>query len=224
VALIQDLETLDPAITVWNVPDFPRHWKPALAQLRTRRGRSEAVFVLLAPQMDAEEAAKATRLDANGIVSEDMTGKDGPNRLLAILRRYGSLQDKRTHTRHPVGPEDRVGLAFIHPTARSLVTGRVTEVSLKGLTFLPDRAQSCEEMRMGEDIACCSLRVGESIVALACRLIRPGLDLGLEFVTFEEGGHELVRTYIQGRPERSLRAALAAGRTSQDRPAGSPSA
>lgn len=217
VTPIRDLEGEEPAVVLWSVPEFPRQWKPVLSHLRYFRARAETVFVLLAPGgLEPDETAKATHLGVNGIVDEDVSTKGGANRLLDLLRRYRTLQDKRSFTRYVVGDFDHVGLAFVHPAVRALVTGQVTEVSLKGLSFLPDRPERITDLHIGSDLGDCSLRAGEHIVRVSCRIMRSGRDLGLQFVTFEEGAHELLRSYIQERPDRALKAALEARKTADE--------
>ena len=202
-------EGQEPEVVLWYAPDHPRAWKAALAHLRYFGARRKSVFVILAPEgLEPEEAAKATHLDVNGIVTEDVTTRAGATRLIDLLGRYRSLQDKRSFTRYVVGDFDHVGLAFVHPGGRALVTGQVTEVSLKGMSFQPDRVERIADLRVGTDLPTCSLRAGEHIVSVTCRIMRSGRDLGLQFLTFEEGAHELLRTYIPERPGRALKAAL----------------
>ena len=212
-ALALELDSLDPPITLFQVDDFPRHWKPLLAHLRSFRSRTEALFLLLASSgLEPEEAAKATHLGVNGIVTEDVSAKRGASHLLDLLRHYRLLQDKRSFTRYLVSDTDRVGLAFIHPLATVLVTGEVTEISVKGLSFAADRPDRCADLKTGTEIPACSLRIGGRIIGVDCRVMRSGKDLGLQFVSFEEGAHDALRSYIQERPDRALRAALQAGR------------
>ena len=215
-ALLAEVDRDPPPIVLFDVDDFPRQWKPILMHLRSFRSRSEAIFVLLTSQeLTPEEAAKATHLGVNGIVTEDVSDKRGAHRLLDLLRRYKMLQDKRSFTRYLVTETDRVGFAFVHPLAATLVTGEVTEMSVKGLSLLPDRPERCADLGVGADLARCSLRVGDRIVSVDCRVMRSGQDLGLQFVSFEEGAHAVVRGYIQDRPERALRAAIEASRHSE---------
>ena len=213
IEMVAELENLDPPITLFNVEDYPRHWKPLLQQLRAFRSRKEAVFVLLARSALAEEeAAKALHLEVNGIVTDDVMEKRGTERLVELLRRYEQLRDKRTFVRHLVTESDRVGLCFIHPRSLSIVTGEVTEISLKGLAFTPDQPERCADLAPGTDLRLCSLRAGDTIVSVDCRVMRSGRDLGIQFLTFEEGSHGVLGSYIQARPERALRTALQADR------------
>jgi DNA-binding response OmpR family regulator len=212
-AVVTQVEADPPPIVLFDVDDFPRHWKSVLMHLRSFRSRSEAIFVLLTSrEFSSEEAAKATHLGVNGIVTEDVSSKRGAHRLLDLLRRYKMLQDKRSFTRYLVTETDRVGLAFVHPAGSTLTTGEVTEMSVKGLSFLPDRLERCADLAVGTDLARCSLRVGDRIVSVGCKVMRAGHDLGLQFVTFDEGAHSVVRSYIQDRPERALHAAIEASR------------
>jgi hypothetical protein len=207
-------EDTDPLpIVLFDADAFPRHWKALLMHLRSFHSRPDAVFVLLTSRdLEPEEAAKASHLGVNGIVTEDLSEKRGVLRLIDVLRRYKLIQDKRSFTRYPVSDTDRVGFAFFHPASESLVTGEVTEVSVKGLSFVPDRPERCAALPLGAGLARCSLRVGDRIVTVSCRVMRAGRDLGLQFSTYEEGARDAIRTYIEDRPERALRAAIDAGR------------
>jgi hypothetical protein len=216
-AVIAEMDAEEPPIILFDVDDFPRHWKPLALHLRAFRPRSEAVFVLLtSKELAPEEVAKATHLGINGIVTEEVTEKRGAHRLLDLLRRYKLLQDKRSFTRYLVGDTDRVGLAFIHPGTAKLVTGIVTEVSVKGLSLTPDHPERCEDLSVGTDLPRCSLRIGGRIVTADCMVMRAGRDMGLQFLSFDEGAHDALRSYIQARPERALRAAIEASRAQGD--------
>lgn len=216
-AVVAQVDRDPPPIVLFDVDVFPRHWKSVLMHLRSFRSRSEAIYVLLTSrEFSADEAAKATHLGVNGIVTEDVSSKRGAHRLLDLLRRYKMLQDKRSFTRYLVTETDRVGLSFVHPASATLVTGEVTEMSVKGLSLLPDRPERCADLGVGLELPGCSLRVGDRIVTVGCKVMRAGHDLGLQFVSFEEGAHSAVRSYVQDRPERALRAAIEASRRSPE--------
>src|SRR4030042_5209708 len=99
--------------------------------------------------MDPDDLAKATHLGVNGILTEDVTTRSGAGRLMELLRRYGRLQERRTFPRHLVGDFDQIGLSFIHPGARTLITGKVTEISVQGASLVPDHPERVADLRMG---------------------------------------------------------------------------
>ena len=217
--LAADLEALDPEMILFHAGDFPRHWKALLGLLRATRGKEDAVFILIAGEgFDAEEAAKASHLGVNGIVGTDVTERPGIARLVELLRRHKELQDKRRFTRYVLEDTDRIALAFIHPASGAVICGEVEEASVRGLSFLPNRPECTRDIAVGTPIEHCSLRVGETLLEARCRLMRSGRDLGLQFESLSEGGRAVLQSYLLARPERALKAAVAAGRQDSSTP------
>jgi hypothetical protein len=147
----------------------------------------------------------------NGILSENLTEKNELYRLEEIVRRYRSVSDKRNFTRLVPQPEDELGFAFTHPRRLALVTGKVREISIQGSSFLPARPSAVADLSVGSEIRNCSLKVDNRMIAVTCKVTRNREELGFQFLSFEEGGHQALLAYIQARSERALKNAAARG-------------
>jgi DNA-binding response OmpR family regulator len=211
IEVISRLDELDPNAILMNVGDFPRHWKPLLSLAREKKPREELVFLLIAPpDFDHDDAAKAMHLGVNGILGENLTDKQELYRLEEIVRRYRTVKDKRNFTRLVPGQDDALGFAFTHPRRMAFVAGRLREISIQGTSFLPAKASATADLPVGTEILRCSLKIEQRIVAVTCKVTRNRDELGFQFLSFEEGGHHALLTYIQARSERALKNASAA--------------
>jgi hypothetical protein len=211
VRAIASLDDIDPQAILFSAGDYPRHWKALLKIARERKPKEELIVILATPpDFELEDAAKAAHLGVNGLVGEDLADKAELYRLEEIIRRYRSVKDKRNFARLVPGGQEELGFAFTHPRRLALVIGRVREISIQGASFSPGRASVVEDLAVGAEIPRCSLKVGDEIVALDCRLTRSGVDLGVQFLSFAEGAHHTLLSYIQGRSERALKEATAA--------------
>jgi len=200
VALTQRLDELVPEMVLFDAGEFPRHWKPLLSLIRERRTKEEAVFVLIqGPDFGVDEAAKATHLGANGILSPESTQKHEIYRLEEMFKRYKSLADQRRFQRYILHAGDHVGMVFTHPEARVMVLGEVKELSIKGLSFTPLFPGRISDLPSDTYLRACSLRVGDQIVTIDCRVCRSAGDLGLQIESFGEGGHHALQTYLRTR-------------------------
>jgi len=209
VKLLESLEELDPEMILASAVDFPRHWKTLIKVLREKRSKEECVFVLLAGSLPFEEAAKATHLGVNGIVGADLSDKQQVRQLAQLYHRYRSVKDQRCFHRLVLTARDRVQLVFVHPRNLSIVTGSLAEISIQGAGFKPTDVESTADLRRGEEIPLAALRVGEDIVTLVCRVSRNRGELGLQFTSFESGGHHKLFRFIRSRVERELKEAIA---------------
>ncbi len=205
------LDDIDPQAILMSAGDYPRHWKALLKIARERKPKEELIFILAVPaDFEVEEAAKAAHLGVNGLVGENLSDKGELYRLEEIVRRYRSVKDKRNFARLVPGQQEELAFAFTHPRRLALVIGRVREISIQGASLAPGRASAVEDLVVGAEIPRCSLKVGEEIVAIDCRLTRGGADLGVQFLSFAEGAHHTLLSYIQSRSERALKEATAA--------------
>jgi hypothetical protein len=208
VALTEHLDELDPQAIIFHAGDFPRHWKPLLKLARLKKPREELIFLLVAPQdFPPEDAWKAAHLGVNGILSGNFSDRQELYRLEEIVRRYRSVSDKRNFTRLVPQDPDELGFAFTHPRRMALVTGRVREISIQGSSFLPSRPAAVEDLEVGNEIRGCSLKIEDRIITVTCKVTRNRADLGFQFISFEEGGHRALLTYIQTRSARALKSA-----------------
>lgn len=208
VRALERMDDLDPNAILFNVADFPRHWKPLLKVARERRGREDLIFLLIAPpDFEMEEAAKAAHLGVNGILRPNLTDREELYRLEEIVRRYQAVQDKRNFTRLVPTAPGELGFAFTHPRRLAYVSGSLKEISIQGSSFLPARPSAVEDLAVGTEIKDCTLKVGNRLIAVTCKVTRNREELGFQFLSFEEGGHHALLSYIQSRGERALKSA-----------------
>ena len=212
VKVADSIDEIQPDMLLFNAVDFPRHWKPILKLLREKLSKEQAVFVILAKDPPYEEAAKATFLGANGIIDANLSDKQQMQRLEALYRRYGSLKDKRRFHRLIPTDADNLELLFSHPRTLAIVTGSLVEISIKGASFLPDDPSLTADLRRNDMLQNCTLRVDEDRIAVTARITRNEETIGLQFKSFETGGHHKLFHYIQNRSKRDLQTAVRSSR------------
>ena len=209
VRVIQHLDEMDAQAILVDAGDFPRHWKPLLKLARERMPREDLIFLLAAPEDFAvEEAAKAAHLGVNGILGPNLSDKEELYRLEEIIRRYRAVQDKRNFSRLVPRDPDELGFAFTHPRRLAFVSGRVREISIQGSSFLPAIPSAVQDLDAGTELKDCSLKVGDRLIAVNCKVTRNREEMGFQFLSFEEGGHHALLGYIQSRAQRALKGAV----------------
>jgi hypothetical protein len=97
----------------------------------------------------------------------------------------------------------------VHPRNSAIITGSLAEISIQGAGFKPADPESTADLRRGEQIPMAVLRVGEDLLSLVCQVCRNRGELGLQFCSFESGGHHKLFHYIRGRGQRQLQEAIA---------------
>ena len=216
VQAVEHLDEIEPEAVLFHAGDFPRHWKPALKMAREHHTREELIFVLIAPaDFEIEEAAKAAHLGANGIVGADLTDKKELYRLEELFRRYRPVDDKRTVTRVVPGEEEALAFAFTHPARRSLVAGKIREISIQGASFKPGPGSVVSDLEPGCRVPVCSLKLADGIVDLSARVTRNRAEMGFQFLDFEADGRSRLLAWIEARGSRALKNATAAQLSAQ---------
>jgi hypothetical protein len=210
IPVIERLEIIDPQAILFHAGDFPRHWKSLLQIARETKPREDLIFLLVVPNdFEMEDAAKAAHLGVNGILQPNFVEKQELYRMEEIIRRYLSVQDKRSFTRLVPQQPDELGFAFTHPRRLAFVNGRVREISIQGSSFLPFRPSAVADLAVGTEIKDCSLKVEDAIISVSCKVTRNREELGFQFLSFGEGGHHALLKYIQSSAERALKNATA---------------
>jgi hypothetical protein len=208
VKVIDGIDAIQPDMLLFNAVDFPRHWKPTLKLLREKLSKEQAVFVILAKDPPYDEAAKATFLGANGIIDANLPDKQKMQRLEELYRRYRSLKDKRRFHRLIPTEADSLRLLFSHPRTLAIVTGALAEISIKGASFRPHDPSLTADLRRDDLLHHCTLGVEDEQISLVARVTRNDEDIGLQFRSFETGGHHKLFEYINNRSQRDLQSAL----------------
>jgi hypothetical protein len=200
-----DLLKTDYDLIVFDIADFPRHWKPIVKLLREDKSKEQTIIVLInATQFPFEEAAKAIYLGINGIIEYDANDKREIYRLMEIFKRYRSVKENRRFMRVIPEPDEVFQILFTNPATNRIVTGNIVDVSIQGLMFHPLEAEMIAGLQGGDTIPHCSLQIGDHLISLECRVTRVGGDVGMEFTYFNEDAHHRLFTYLMERPFRKL--------------------
>ena len=166
------------------------------------------VLLMCTSEPDFDETAKASHFGASVVIGE-LADRRVMAHVLTLLRRFAGAAGARSHGRVVPGEADELGFLCTHPTRLALMACDVLDISPRGVSFSPYDIKLASELREGTAIDGCSLRLGGRIVDLACTVRRSSLEdsepsLGLEFDHLPDEVAELIRDYLEARPEREL--------------------
>ncbi len=205
IKAMDNLDEIDPDVVIFSARDFPRHWKPFLTFLRNHRTRYATVFILLRPpDFPFEEASKAQHLGVNSLADDGLTNPADVNRLRDVIMRYKEVRDQRRSRRYVPQPEDRIEFVFSHPQTLQFVTGSVEDISALGLRFTPHREHLIEGVDTDLLISHCSLRLGDTILNLPCKVVRNDGKLSVSFDSLDRDLQESIEWYLSDHPKREL--------------------
>jgi hypothetical protein len=204
---MDNIDEIDPVGIIISAKDFPRHWKTMVRFIRYERSKNECPIVILkGDAFPEEEINKAMALEVNGLVLESLENPGETEKIQTLLARYVSVEDKRKNRRYRPEGWSRVGFLFSHPRNEQYITGTVKTVSATGISFEPDHPALTENLKVDDELPCCSLRAGDHIVSPRCALRRLGKILSMEFLSFPENEKELLDIYLENLPLEELRA------------------
>ena len=203
---MDNIDEVDPSALIISARDFPRHWKTMVQFVRSERSKEVCPIVILTGDgFNMEEASKASFIGVSGLVNENLDNPKEIDRLQGILGRYIPVEEKRRSRRIYTEPWQRFGFIFARPWDKALVTGEVKNISIGGLSFLPDNASLMKDMRLHMELEECSLRAGPNILSPSCRLTRTGRMIGIEFISFPGEEQETLIKYIESLPLEALK-------------------
>ena len=198
---MDNIEEIDPAALIVSASDFPRQWKTLVQFIRSERSKEACpVIILKGKTFCTEEAMKASFMGVSGVLSEGMGNNSEINRMQSILGRYLPLSERRRSYRIRIESWQRFGFAFSRPHDKLLVSGIVKDISLGGISFLPDNPMLLDAVFLDMELKDCSLRAGDSILSPVCRLARTGRIISLEFLGFPAGEKEVLSGYLENLP------------------------
>ncbi len=196
VKALDNIDEISPDLVIFSAEDFPRHWKPFIRLLRGKRSKEEAVFILLSgDNFSSEEASKASVLEVNGIINTGLTEEDIQN-LQDIFARYNVLAETRADRRYPGSWVEGIDFAFTHPSTYSLITGKITDISLGGLNFLPDMPQSTSDIMEGQELHGCSLSLEDDVFSVDVKVTRNNRKLAFQFLSLEGDCHSALMEHL----------------------------
>jgi hypothetical protein len=196
VKALDNLDEIKPDLIIFSAEDFPRHWKPFLSFYRIQKSKEEGVFILLiGEEFPEEEAEKATVLEINGMI-ESSLDQGSLETLQDILARYNLLPEIRGDRRYPSSWMREIDFAFIHPYTYTLISGEITDISLGGLSFLPDLPQSTADILEGEEIKECSLNIEEELHSVDVKVVRNNRTMAIRYVNMPENTRRRLMEYL----------------------------
>jgi hypothetical protein len=208
IKAMDNIDEVAPDVVLFSARDFPRQWKTFVNFLRGSRSKHDTVFVLLkGDDLPYEEASKAQHLDVNGIVHENLEDRQELGRLRELVMRYKNIEETRKERRLIPGPNDRLAFAFTHPNTMQIITGSVEDISASGLRFMPTTPEAAHDIEVDQHLAMCSLRLGEELLQLACRVVRHRGSVSVTFDGVDSEKKAQIADYIERRSERELQAA-----------------
>jgi hypothetical protein len=202
---MDNVDEIDPAGIIISARDFPRHWKILTQFVRAERSREVCPIILLTGTVfPPEEAAKGLYLGVNALVREALDQGVELDRLQRILERYLLVENKRKARRYYQEDWTNFGFCIANPLDKTIITGTVETLSATGISFLPDEPALLENIPGDEELAECSLRIGDSIISPTCRIIRREPVLSLEF-TFLAGEEQIrLESYLDELIQREI--------------------
>jgi len=209
VKAIDNLDEVSPDAVIVSARDYPRHWKTLASVIRSKRGKDECVILLLKGEFfPFEEAAKAAGLGVNGVVRDTLDDRKEQAQFQRLLKRYITVDDSRVADRIAPASWDRLDFMFSHPKTLAPVAGRLETVSATGFSFAPDLPGLVADLQPGSAIEDCSLRAGDRILSLSCRVARTDRVLGLTISSMAAEDRRYFESYLASGPEREMRALL----------------
>lgn len=91
---------------------------------------------------------------------------------------------------------ENVAFLFIHPIMHTMITGEVSNINGQGLDFDLFRPELAEGLEVGMLLPNCSLRLGEDIVRVGCRIVTSGPPMSLSYHRLEGEDRGLLLSYL----------------------------
>jgi len=185
---LDNLEETRPSIVLYDLKDFPRHWKVLIKYLREEYSKDEVVFLLLSEgTAPLEEANKALYLGVNGILQDQGDPAVLARHIRDVFLRYGSFEigDDPEAPRAARGPGAPLAFLFRHPRRKHLVTGVLVRYDGRRAVFKPDFAHEVADLSEGESLNGGSLRLAENLVTVDATITKNNGQLQLTIDTQE---------------------------------------
>lgn len=201
IKAMDNVDEIDPSAIVISAGDFPRHWKIMVQFVRSERAKENCPIVVLKNSaFPTEECSKAYFLGVSGLVDESLDSFSELDRLQKILSRYAPVIERRRFNRFHVDSRNDFGFLFTNPANRIIVTGELKTISAGNVSFLPNSSAMTRDITLHMELDQCSLRVGGDILSPACRLVRTGRMISLEFIAFPNNEQQILDNYLAELP------------------------
>jgi hypothetical protein len=207
---MDNVDEVDPAGIIVSAEDFPRHWKTLVQFVRFERTKNACpIIILKGNSFPVEEMAKAYFLEVNGIVSEDLSDPAELEKLKSLLSGDGTIE-KRGSRRFHVNLGNRLGLIIADPLHKYLIPGEIKTISKSGISFIPCCPESAKDITANLQVPGCSLKTGDVILSPACRVVRTGESISMEFTSFPGNEQKILESYLDAMPVQEVDAKEAA--------------
>jgi len=194
---MDNIDEINPSAIVVSARDFPRHWKFLVQFVRTERANETCPIVILkGGNFSAEETTSAYFLGVSGVIDDSLNSPAEIDRLQNILGHYAPPEEKRKHRRFHIEPWHRACILAVDRNEKALVTGDVENISSGGLAFVPVNSPPLGDASLNDQFNECSIRLGDSILSPACRLVRAGEKPAIEFTSFPENEAPVFERFI----------------------------
>jgi CheY-like chemotaxis protein len=199
---MDNIYEIAPEMVIFSAEDYPRHWKPFLVVLRTYFTHTESVFILLKTSFfSEEEAEKAAFLDVNGLIEADDSEPVFIDKLKAIFSRHLLHKESSRNRRYFVLDSDKISFIFNHPETMELVTGKVIEISMTGITVLIPE-ELAQSLKPGSSIGYCSIKIEDKVITTDCTVFRSDLYTTLIFQDMDDD--DFINSYFEKKQQESL--------------------
>lgn len=193
---IENIEEIAPNAIFISTGDFPRHWKTIVQYVRSDTDKDTTIVILLINErFTADDANKAVHIGVQAIISETLTASNDEHQLLELFSRYKSV-GSGTHAYVYNNISERSIFLFTNPLNDTIITGKVDSLSTTEIKFRPDAPSVTAELSCGEVIENCSLKIGDTIISLQCRIKKNGNLMVLEFEKMNEKDSKSLRAFI----------------------------
>lgn len=175
---LDNLHETRPSIVLYNLQDFPRHWKILVKYLREDYTKDEVIFLLVSSgPPPLEEANKALYLGVNGILQYHGDAEALARNIREVFLRYGTFEVEAGASQATT--ETPLAFLFRHPRRKHLVTGMLVRYDGQRAVFKPDFAHEIGDLGEGETLSGGSLRIAESLVTLDALVLKNNGQLQL---------------------------------------------
>ncbi len=205
VKAIDNILEISPDMVIFSAVDYPRHWKPFIKVLRLFKNKEESIFILLKGEnFPVEESTKATLLEVNGIISDNLEDPLAIQQLEDIFSRYNVLDENRLDRRYIGRAVEDIEFIFSHPVTLNIISGEITDISLNGLCFKPEMPRYTQDIMEGIVLENCTLRINNSFYPVAAKVIRNNVQLSFKFIEPSESLSYNLLDYFNSIPKMEL--------------------
>ena len=177
---LDNLQETHPSILLYDLQDFPRHWKILVKYLREDQSKDKVIFLLMTggpPPL--EEANKALYLGVNGILQYSGDAEALAQNIREVFLRYGTFEVDTQPRLGQTHAETPLAFLFRHPRRKHLVTGMLLTYDGDKATFKPDFAHEIADLAEGDSLVGGSLRIDDSLITLDATITKNNGQLQL---------------------------------------------